>query len=413
MQFRQFITRVCSLGSILMIVNILYYVYQFILNRYLAPLEYGIVSQVISFTIIGSIPSVIVNLLVMKYVTWVHRDDEKWLIRYIWRGVVKIIWLLSILAVILSPIITRFIQIDFALYFMIILNIVVIICLAFWRAVEYSRGNLRKYGQNFILEVSLRIVWSYIFLLYSHDVHWLYFIYLLSFIIPLSLFYSQIVSLQIEDTIDTSTTIYKNIRSYIWPLSVMAISMTCIGNIEVILAGRLLGTIWAAEVGSMMLIGKIILVWFGFISTFGIAYFADTMKNKKIILMLYSMTALVTLVLVFLSWVLGPQIVRIILPDVYVHTGEYMYIFIPAMTILGWISVLLTHASLSDKRAISYASPIIFICLIISTYYSPHDLWWFILWLFYGYLVGIIFLVWLIALSYIRYSVNKEWSYSK
>jgi O-antigen/teichoic acid export membrane protein len=69
MQFRQFITRVCSLGSILMIVNILYYVYQFILNRYLAPLEYGIVSQVISFTIIGSIPSVIVNLLVMKYVT--------------------------------------------------------------------------------------------------------------------------------------------------------------------------------------------------------------------------------------------------------------------------------------------------------------------------------------------------------
>jgi hypothetical protein len=226
-----------------MIVNILYYVYQVIINRGLPIVEYGILSQVIALTTIGSIPSVIVSLLVMRYLTVADRDNSINLVRYIWRGVLIGIGVFTIACIFLSPVILRIVQIDITLYAMIVINIIVIVCLAFWRSVEYSRDHIMLYGSSFILEVSLRIVLSYVFLIYSQDIHGLYAIYLLSYIIPLSLFYPQIRELSMIPYRCTTEDTYKKVKSHILPLSMMAISITCIGNIEVILAGRMLGTI--------------------------------------------------------------------------------------------------------------------------------------------------------------------------
>jgi hypothetical protein len=111
----------------------------------------------------------------------------------------------------------------------------------------------------------------------------------------------------------------------------------------------------------MMLIGKIILVCFGFVSTLGMPYFADSVKNKKFLILLYSMTIVGTGILIVLGWIFGSQLTSSILPAMYSHVGEYMYIFIPAMTLLGWISLILSHISLSSGRLISYLSPIIFV----------------------------------------------------
>lgn len=294
---------------------------------------------------------------------------------------------------ILTPFFSPWLGVSSVLYVLVVLTVMISIVLNYIRAAIYAQHQLWKYAINMILETILRITITATVFVYTRDTTVAYSIFFLSIFFSTVFFFQEVRSwLSQKSTpamlnIDTS-----EMRTQIIPMASISVFLALVGNVEILLAGRLLDAVSTGMMTALMLIGKLVLVVLSMVVSIGFPYFANSRKHKVFLRWLYIAMVGITLLMIAFFYFFGSWIISILLAPEYVILAPFVFRFTLSIIIVAWISLLIQHLSLAGYKRIGYLSPLIYIVLIVSILTQSRTFEGFINGMLVGYTIGFLML---------------------
>jgi len=243
----------------IVIFNLLNYVFQMSMARMLGPADYGILAVLMSFIYIFSIPSESIQTVITKYTSEFNAGKKFGKIRYLLsKGIRKSLLFASIIYVLLIPVaffLSSYLKIESSLILITFLFIFYVFTLPLIRGVIQGQKKFFGLGLSLIIESAIKVIFSIMLVIIGWRVYGaligLFMGSTLALIISVFMI-REVLSAKKEG--DEFKDIYRNSI----PIVVSMIALTVMYSFDIILARRFFSPEIAGQFAFVSLIGKTI-----------------------------------------------------------------------------------------------------------------------------------------------------------
>lgn len=243
-------------------INIGYYLYQLVLGKYMSVEDFGMMSSLFALQFLLAIPATIIGGVIMRYIP-LYQDDiqkKKEFITYIYHKVFYLSIFFILISITFSPLITSYFGFtSISLVIGVIVTAVFHILVAISRGILYAEKRIGVYSLNNIAEILFRIILSIVLIRAGYGYGVVYSTYIIAMIGSFIAMIPYISPYILWKPVQEYSFDRADMMKQLLPMTLIAVTLTLYGNVELMIAKRYLSVESVAHLGSAFLIGKIIL----------------------------------------------------------------------------------------------------------------------------------------------------------
>tara|TARA_Y100000310_G_scaffold57557_1_gene52822 strand:- start:972 stop:2201 length:1230 start_codon:yes stop_codon:yes gene_type:complete len=366
-----------SLFIMFNIFNLLSFIFQFSMARLLGPAEFGVFAVLISLVYFVAIPSDSVQTFVAKYSSKFKAKGEigkikSMTLKIFYKGL-KVSLITFVISIPLIYLLAYFLDISFLLVFLTSTLIFSIFLLPTTRGLMQGMQQFNSLGMNMIVEGSLKLVFSVLFVLAGMKVYGaivglllgIVFAFVFS-LLPLGIMFKS----KKEDV--KIPNIYRSSSAIILVL----VAIMGVQSIDIIVAKKLFSDIVAGQYAVLNLMGKII--FFGTIAISKVMLpissekFENGGKTRKILIRSLVSVGILSLIGLCFYGLFPELIISVLFGSEYLAISDFVFLIGIAFTFISLSNIVLLYGVAVDKK-IKLWQLIIFLVLQLSLLISMGD----------------------------------------
>ncbi len=385
------------LFSAVLFLNIMGYIFHFIVGRTLGPADYGIFGAIMSLIYIITVPMNTLQTSITKFTSNFKVHNETGKIAYLLNRSIKLLFFVSLVAtflfMILSPLfasfmntekISPFLSVSLFLFFALLLPIN--------RGVMQGLQNFKSLGWNYCIEGAVKILIGILFI-YLWGLNGAVLAFGVSYIVP---FFFSFITLN-KDLVTPEKFDTKNVYKYSIPVLIMLTSLTLFYSLDVILVKHFFNAVDAGFYAAISLLGGKI-VFFGSISISLVMFpkvaelYAMKEEHREV---LYKSMLLVTIFGFFITlfyWLFPNFSVGLLFGKEYLNIAPMLWIFAALMTVFSLVYLLSFYNVSIHKNKFIYIL-ILFNILQVVLIYLFHENLWQIVYIMSGTMIALFLLL--------------------
>ncbi|MFC1645080.1 oligosaccharide flippase family protein [Patescibacteria group bacterium] len=350
-----------------MLGSVLNYLFHLIIGRMVSVEIYGEVQSLTSLINIISVPAMTITMIATKYSAMYKATGDKVggrkVIEYLNKKVTKFGLPVFVLAVIATPFVGKFLNIDEKLPIIILW---VFMFFSFYASIlNGSLAGWQKFkqvGWLGMLSAGVKLVFGIVLVKLSFGVSGVMGSFLVG---AIAAYIASLVVLKFiikakngkDGRIETID--FKSIKSYVMPALVGNLSINILGNIDMVMAKHNLDSVLAGQYGALTIVSKIIFFATGVIATVLFAMSAEDSQKKSNSIRIFVNASYLMIAVAVISigayFVMPDFILGMLFGDKYTDVSHYLGWFAILVTLFSFVNLIFQYLLSIQKTKVVYS----------------------------------------------------------
>ncbi|MFC1608866.1 oligosaccharide flippase family protein [Patescibacteria group bacterium] len=350
-----------------MLGSVLNYLFHLIIGRMVSVEVYGEMQSLTSLINIISVPAMTITMIATKYSAMHKASDNKVggrkIIEYLNRKVTKFGMPVFVLAVILTPVVGDFLNIESRIPILILW---VFMFFSFYASIlNGSLAGWQKFkqvGWMGILSAAFKLVAGIVLVKLTFGVSGIMGSFLIG---AMAAYVASLVVLRFVikakdgESREMELIDFSSIKSYVMPALIGNLAINILGNIDMVMAKHNLDSVLAGQYGALTIVSKIIFFATGVIATVLFAMSAEDSQKKngsmRIFVNASILMSLVCIVSVIAYFVMPNFILGMLFGDKYTDVSHYLGWFAILVTLFSFVNLIFQYLLSVQKTKVVYS----------------------------------------------------------